>query len=212
MSTIQSIICFNGGSAGDFLKICCLHQLGINIPYTVDSNGTAHLNIHYFKSICQDIYNKAATKDQIIISQTYKIENSHYYHDFFVDMATNLFFIDYPDLIKLEIIKTYVKKRQKNNAQNLVDKILLELPAGFANKINTDNIYDVCNIRWSRNLKNWQNNKQLQSIQLADIVNRQRFPYVVETVTGQQLTNLSQLYNMYDEWADKNKELFQLFL
>jgi hypothetical protein len=212
MSTIQSIICFNGGSAGDFLKVCCSYQLGSNIPYTVDSNGTAHLKMHYFKSICQDIYNKTATKDQIITSQTYKIENSHYYHDFFVDMATNLFFIDYPDLVSLEIIRTYVKKRQKNNAQNLVDKMMLELPAGFANKINTDNIYDVCNITWLRNLKNWQNNKQLQSIQLADIVNRQRLPYVVETVTGQQLTNLSQLYDMYDEWADKNKELVQLFL
>lgn len=212
MPNIQSIICFNGGSAGDFLKVCCLHQLGINLAYRVDSNGTALLDTYYFKNMCQGIYNKTANKDQIISSQTHKIENSHYYHDFFTDIATNLFFIDYPESINLEIIKIYVKKRQQNNAQNLVNAILPGLPAGFANKINADNIYDVCNITWLKNLKNWQNNDQLQSIQFADIINRQRLPYVVETVTGQELTNLSYLYNMYDEWVGKNPELFQLFL
>ena len=87
MPTIQSIICFNGGSAGDFLAGICSEQLLGVTPYKIFNNGLAELS-HKFKKAAE--VNYYSSDASVNVSNTLPVENTHFYLDYYPQISHKL--------------------------------------------------------------------------------------------------------------------------
>ena len=111
MRPVRSIIIYNGGAAGDFLKSVCIDQLGASADYEINSEGMMESRQHYFKDFVETCYNNGPNSiSQLDYSQTSPVENSHFYFESLQSVTDSLFYIDYPDQLQSEILKLYRKK------------------------------------------------------------------------------------------------------
>lgn len=209
MQCIQSIICFNGGSAGDFLAGMCSEQLLGESTYQIRANGLAQLS-STFKSVTKaNYYSNSIPTD---LSCTLPVENTHFYLDYYPRIAHKLFYIDYPDDMASDIVEIFMIKRFANDRTALADFIKESYTEPMRSKITADNIIDVCKINWTKNVKSWRANDLLEPLYLGDYFDRDKFYSIVETVCQSKIKNLNALSAGYNEWIGKNDQLRQLFL
>ena len=209
MQTIQAIICFNGGSAGDFLAGICSEQLLGVAPYKIFNNGLAELSSKFKNTTAVDYYNNDMSVD---LSNAMPIENTHFYLDYYTKIARKLFYIDYPDAISRDIVNIYMFKRFANDPELMADFVKKSYTEPMRAKLNVTNVIDACKINWIKNIKSWRNNTQLEPVYLQDMVNRSTFYNIVETVCQCKIKDYGTLSAGYDNWISKNDRLRQLFL
>ena len=156
-----------------------------------------------------DYYNNNISVD---LSSVLPIENTHYYLDYYPQLARKLFYIDYPDTMSHDIVNMFLFKRFDNNTELLADFIKKTYAEPIRSKLNANNIIEVCKINWTKNLRSWRNNSQLEPLYLKDYFDRSMFYNMVETVCQCKIKNYKTLSAGYDNWVSKNDQLRQLFL
>jgi len=209
MQSIQSIICFNGGSAGDFLAGMCSEQLLGKATYEIRANGMSQLS-STFKSMTKANYYSDTVPDSL--ENTLPVENTHFYLDYYPEIARQLFYIDYPDDLARDIVQIFMIKRFNNNPALLSDFIKESYAEPLRSKINSDNILDVCKINWLKNVRSWRSNARLKPLYLKDYFDQSSFYHMVETVCQCKIQNHDALALGYSDWISKNAQLKQLFL
>jgi hypothetical protein len=209
MPVIQAIICFNGGSAGDFLAGICSEQLLGVAPYKIFNNGLAELS-HKFKNATEvNYYSSDALVD---LSKAMPVENTHYYLDYYPQIAQKLFYINYPDEISQDIVNIFMFKRFANDTERMSNFMKQSYTGPMRSKLNASNIIDACKINWTKNIRSWRNNPLLEPLHLRDLFDRSTFYNMVETVCQCKIKDYGTLSAGYDSWISKNDRLRQLFL
>jgi hypothetical protein len=209
MQSIQSIICFNGGSAGDFLAGMCSEQLLGKSTYQIRANGILALS-STFKGMTKANYYNDTVPDNL--ENTLPVENTHFYLDYYPEIAHQLFYIDYPDHIARDIVQIFMLKRFNDDPALLADFIKQNYTEPLRSKITSDNILDVCKINWLKNVRSWRNNPTLKPLYLKDYFDQSSFYHMVETVCQCDIQNHDALALGYSDWISKNTRLKQLFL
>jgi hypothetical protein len=206
---ITSIIIFNGGAAGDFLKAICVEQL-LGPKHVLDGNGMIDFDHHHLKDVTESWY---TNKNQLMIDydKLCAVENTHYYHECYKSLANNLFYIDYPDHLQPLIFKLYVKKRYNNNLDSLIQQHQSTIPKQLQHVVTVNNIESMLNILWIKNLRNWRKTSGLTKINFEDMLSYDNLEKVVEKIIQQPLSNPAQLKTTYQNWIDNNPELVNFF-
>lgn len=211
MQPIKSIIIFNGGSCGDFLQAVCLEQIYQQSNYVLqNNNSTIQIKKQYFKHFCGDTYHKNATAP-LNFDQTFPVENSHYYLDFFADLNCQLFYIDYLDSAQELITQCYIEKRMSNSIEKFYSHHIKYIPQPLQHKINTSNIMSAFNAQNKKNLTLWRQNPQIRSIPISSLFDIELLISVVETVCQQPLTNVDMLQTTQTKWVNANPALHNFF-
>lgn len=208
MQPIQSIIVFTGGSAGDLLKALCLNQDGL---HEVSHAGRIDLHQEYFKDVAEWVYKKQMTVEQMDASKLSWVENSHHYMDFFHDVARHVYFIDYPNQLARSILEIYIEKREHGNPENFLNNHRYSIPVELQRRVTPDNVVDVFEKIWIKNLNSWRNNSQMTAVKLQDFFNSSSMKLLVEQVSGRPITDLERFNQHHQAWLDKNHRLRQLF-
>ena len=203
-------MCFNGGSAGDFLIVLCAPQN--NNLYYVDLNGCVQISNYYFKNMTEKIYKNTSTVDDLDTSKLLKVENSHFYHKFYNDLANKIYYINYADNINSTILQTYIDKRHAGNIESFFNKHSNSIPDSIRKNLHVDNVKQVFEILWLKNLKSWQQNLTLEPINLQDFFDIKKMRQIVEQLTQSSIVNEELFLSTYQTWIQKNKNLQQLFL
>lgn len=214
MSAIRSIIVFNGGSAGDFLKIICLEQLNSFNRYTINDKGTIRTDDsdNYLKELCKT--EKYTNCHQLIdINRCLEIENAHSYHHWFQELTPNLFYIHYNDIYTQIIVQTFMYKRQESDFAMWVKKTMPpNIPRELIEKINQENFSNALSIFWKKNMREWQSNSMLTPIPLQDFFDSKTLTKWVERLCGQPISDKIKFNNTHQAWLDKNSELISTLL
>jgi hypothetical protein len=208
MSGIRSIICFNGGSAGDFLKLACNQQLGTCVNYTISTQGMVEIS-HNFKDFTDAVYNQKKSWDSFDSAEFSTVENSHFYLEEFKPLTGNLFYIDYPDILGSTVVELYATKRVKDHSR-LVESVKSTLPAPMQKYVNDSNVKEICEVRWKRNLQSWRENSDLNAVNLVDFFDFERLSTVVTTITGQDLLDFEKLRSLQNDWLRNNSAIRQI--
>ena len=211
MQRIQSLICFNGGSAGDLLKALCLLTWNLDLSI-VKQPGRIDFNSQYFKMFCEDIWNKKYCIDDIDWNLVCPVENSHYYLPFYKEVAEKLYYINYNDSANCVILKEYLRKRHNNDWAHFLDRHIESIPVELQHHINHDNCQRVFEIQWIKNLKSWRSNTNLMPIEFVDMLDRNRMLDLVQTITDKKLHNTDMFDNIYQNWKDNNSVLVELII
>ena len=209
MPTIQAIICFNGGSAGDFLAGTCSEQLLGLSTYVITNTGMAETSSKFKHTTKADYYNKNTS---VNLSNTLPVENTHFYLDYYPQISRKLFYIDYPDAISRDIVNIFMFKRFANDPALMADFMKPLYPEPMQSKLNAINVVDACKINWIKNIKSWRNNTLLEPLYLQDLFDRLTFYNMVETVCQCKIKDYGTLSAGYDSWISKNDRLRQLFI
>lgn len=209
MQTIQAIICFNGGSAGDFLAGVCSDQLLGSSTHEISNIGVAELSSKFKHVTKIGYYNKDASVD---LSDVMPVENTHFYLDYYPSIARKLFYIDYPDEIARGIVNIFMIKRFDNDPEQMANFMKQWYTTPLQSKLNASNVVDACRINWTKNVRSWRNNPLLEPLYLRDYFDRSLFYNMVETVCQCKIKNYKTLNASYDSWISKNDQLRQLFL
>lgn len=205
MQRIQSVICFNGGSAGDFLKLACNQQIDPEVNYTISKSGMVLIS-NDFKNFANDVYDKNKTWNDIESVEISQIENSHFYLEEFKTLADRLFYIDYPESLDSVVVDVYTRKRVQN-CQALVKRVKPTLPPPLQQYVNENNVKEICKIQWRKNLNAWRKNTNLAPIQLKDFFDFEKLSAIVAYVSGQTTLDLIKLHELYKCWTEKNSQL-----
>lgn len=209
MSIIQSIIIFNGGSAGDFLRTVCLEQLDNFDRYSVNSTGmiVTSLEDNYFKELCKR-QQKTNQQHSLDFDRCLTIENAHCYYDWFQDITTNLFYIHHDDSISTKVAQAFVDKRKPDNFDSWVQRIMPNhTPPSMLSQINQDNFADILSIFWKKNLRDWQSNSALTPIPFKDLFDSASITQWVERLCNQPISDPDRLANTHQAWLNKNSTL-----
>jgi hypothetical protein len=204
MHSIQSIICFNGGSAGDLIKGLCLGQ------YQLESTGAVFFKNQYFKDITKKIYYQTASKNDIDIQKICTVDNTHFYMDFYHDLAKQIFYIDYPDHLQSSILTAVNNKRHQGNWQSFLEWALYSIPKPLQAKITADNTIDVFKILWSKNLQGWRKNPRMCPINFVDFFDSDKLKGIIEMVSNTTITNYDFFKHNHQSWLEKNSDLFPI--
>ena len=203
INPIHSIICFNSGSAGDLIKGLCLGPS----QYQLESGGSILLDNQYFKNVSKKIYHKSMSADEIDFTQVCKIENTHFYMDFYHQIANQIFYIDYPDEAQLRILNAVKQKRHNNDWDNFLKGNLYSIPDPLKEKINTQNVIEVFRIMWFKNLEGWRANKLMHRLNFVDFFDLNKLKNIVELVSGTEITNHNDFKIAHQAWLEKNLDL-----
>ena len=207
MQTIQSIICFNPGSAGDLLKSLCIEKS----QYQLESHGGVLIKNEYFKNISKKIYYQSATWHDIDLELLYPVENTHFYIDFYHKIANNIFYINYPNHLQAEILNTVKQKRHHDDWGKFIAWHLYSIPEQLKKYVTVETVEDIFNIMWLKNLRGWQNNN-LIPIELSDFFNYNKMQNIVEKVSGKKIQNINEFDLTYFDWIKSNNNLSKLFV
>ena len=211
MRPVRSIIIYNGGSAGDFLKLICNQQLGTEFDYELNNTGLIFAQRHYFKSFIDHcFYQDPNAIAQLDVSKVLPVENSHFYFEALESVTDSFFYIDYPDNLQHNIIKIYCNKQWKNNRELIYQYHLQRLPINLRRFITVDNIEQALEKLWLKQLKIWRTTARLKLIQLADLMRHESLVPVVEQIIQQPLLDPDKLRITHQQWLDKNSELIGL--
>lgn len=209
MHRIQSIICFNGGSAGDLVKALCLLAWDLDISQQ-DSNGRIEFDSHYFKHFCKNVYLGTHRIEHIEWDQVWPVENSHFYLPCYAQLAKKLYYINYDDAVNPVILNEYLRKRHKNNWAHFLDYHKNFIPVSLQKHVNDQNCQQVFEINWIKNLKAWRGNSNLMRIEFADLLDRNKILQVVQSITDTQFQDTTAFDKVYQSWQEKNSRLFEL--
>jgi hypothetical protein len=214
MSTIRSIVIFNGGSAGDFLRTICLEQLDNFDRYSINDTGmvVTSLEDNYFKELCkrQQKTNQPQTLD---FDQCVAIENAHNYFDWFRDITTNLFYIHHTESISTQVAQAFVDKRKPENFDQWVQRIMpAHTPPSMLSQITQDNFADILSVFWKKNIREWQSNSALTPIPFCDLFDLSLIAPWVEQLCGQPISDHGRLSNTHQTWLNKNSKLARALL
>lgn len=211
MGPIQSILVYNGGSAGDFLKTVSIEQLGQGSNHTLTDQGMIEFDHHYFKFITSQWYDdKYQHPIEIDNSRVYGVENTHYYHESYFQITDNIFYIDYSEELQPLILDLYVKKRWNNDYQKLLKLHESSLPENLRKFVQTENISKVLNVIWIKNLKLWRA-AGIKRIDFQDLLNYDSMASTVERIIQQPIVDAELLQKTYQSWIDKNHSLVSFF-
>lgn len=208
---MQSIIVFNGGSAGDFLKALCIEQLHDRTLFSLDAQGMIEFSDHYFKVCCERIYLDEITIDDIDLTKVFDVDNSHFYLDVFTDLAQSLFYIDYPDTAQELVMTEFINKRLDGDSANFYNIFISFIPVQLRKYITEHNLQASMNTIWQKNLKLWRNQKNLQRIDLCDIVQYNKLVPVVQKLCNKDNLNFELLDRSYQQWLDRNQTFRNFF-
>lgn len=208
MQSIQAIICYNGGSAGDLIKKLALLCHNVDTG-TVHDNGMVTLS-QYFKQFFIEAYYKNTKLNNINWTQISKIENSHFYSDQFVEIAQRLYFIDYPEDINSVILSEYVRKRHCGSWTKFLEMNIGTLPEVVRDKVNLSNCQQVFEIQWLKNIKSWRQNTMLKPIQFYDLLKKETILSVIEEVSGSNVKNMDRFDDVYTKWLETNSVFVEL--
>lgn len=208
MSTVRSIIIFNGGAVGDFLRVACLQQLNNFDRYRFDVNGCTiyPLAYNYLKELCKE-EQRTNQHQSVDISRCFEIENAHNYCPWFQQLTSNLFYIHHNDNDTLPIVEAFIRKRPEIDFDLWVKTMSSHIPSELLDKINPENYRDVLSIFWKKNIRCWQANSLLTPIPFRDLFEISTLTNWVERLCGQPLSNPDQLASMHQAWLDKNSTL-----
>lgn len=211
MGTIRSIIIFNGGSAGDFLKSVCAEQIEPLSWYQLEANGSITPKSNYFKDLAGDWYlaNHVSTVD---FTKVGIVENSHFFHECYCKISNNLFYIDYDLTAQDTVVSTYIKKQFADDRQAVLDHHISHVPVSIRNKINPENIQKVISTTWQKNLKLWRSISALTAINLGDLFHYSTLVPVVEKIIQHPLTNPDALQTVHQAWLASNSDLTAFYL
>jgi hypothetical protein len=212
MRHIQSIIVFNSATAGDFLTSLCWSQLNLSTSlYNQQDSGRVLIENSYFKDTTKQMFYNPGSTIEFDCSKIFPVENSHYWIDCYNNIANQCVFINYPDNTQQAIMDIYLEKVFDNNIQKMLDHNLVNLHAYFASKVTVDNIVDILNIQWLKNIKGWKNNPNLEAIELADFFCQKKIEKIVKMLINNSLSDQSRFDKIYKNWISKNSKLMQLF-
>jgi hypothetical protein len=197
----KSIIVYNGGSGGDFLKIMCLQQLNYFVNYNLTSSGRIQVVDQYFK----EFTNKINCANTIDYNQIAPVDNTHFYHPWFNDIA-NVYYIDYPKELQDILIKIYMIK-VNCSPDEFLHYHMEFIPTPLQKYINLTNIDLALNIQFNKNINTWRNTPNLIKIDMLDFFNQLKFKNIVELLCNHPLTNKDVFLQSYNIWIDKNKIL-----
>jgi len=207
MPNLKSIICFNGGAGGDFLKAICLTQFDTLSLGKIDNNGMVEFNDHYFKQKCQEYYETPFDWTTIDLGQVLPVDNSHYYFDWFSNIASSIYFIEYPDNMTNIIVKTCIDKRFRGNQDEFIKTSLIKLPLELQKIIPENKQLDAIGKTWIRNQNEWRTTTGMRPIKLVDLFDLHKLKLIVKEITQRDLVFLEQFKYLYYQWIQKNQHL-----
>ena len=215
MCPVQSIICYTGGTGGDFLKSVCLQQLDLeeHTWATITKSGQAIFKDYYFKDFCIYSYTRPTT-DQLLLNldltKINPIENSHYYFNWFLKLTNKVYFIDYPEHCTAEIIKIYIQKQQSGDITKFINHHKNTLPDWAQSKLTEDHAIQIFSTQWTKQLKTWRATSSLIPIDIKKFFNLQEFQQVVECLINQSITDFDKFNSTYSRWIKYNTHLKNL--
>jgi hypothetical protein len=206
------MICYVGGTGGDFLKTLCLQQLNSDVLVECDITDTGLVlhNRRYFRDICVDYYNNNTVSHNLNLSQVDPVENSHYYFDWFPNLVEKFYYIDFPESATVGIIDVYVTKRHQHNLMHFVEAHKQTLPDWAQQRITEHNAYQFFSAMWVKQLRKWKAMNNMQAINLADFFNRQNLINIVQQLTQQPVKNFDKFDYTFTRWTEKNISLKKL--
>lgn len=208
MQHIQAIICFNGGSVGDLVKklslLCYDIETGI-----VNDSGMVDLP-QYFKIFFKSVWDNKRQYKQINWNKIFPIENSHYYFEYYNDIAKNVYYIDYEDSVNPVILSEFLRKRFNHDWQLFLGRHIKSLPLALQDKVNESNYQQVFEIQWLKNLRGWRANPKLQPINFYDLLQRDTMISVVERITERNILDINKFDSIYAKWAENNSTFLKL--
>lgn len=211
MPNLKSIICFNGGAGGDFLKAICLTQFDTPVTGKVYTNGMVDFENHYFKQKCQDYHKTPFDWTIIDLDRVLPVDNSHYYFDWFNQIASSIYFIDYPDNITNTIVETYIDKQFQGNKDEFVKVSLTNIPIGLQKIIPEDKRLYAIEKTWLRNQNKWRTYTGMRPIELANLFDLNKLKLIVEEITQKDLMSLSRFEHLHHQWTQKNQHLLKAY-
>jgi hypothetical protein len=127
-------------------------------------------------------------------------------------LANKIYYINYADNINSTILQTYIDKRHAGNIESFFNKHSNSIPDSIRKNLHVDNVKQVFEILWLKNLKSWQQNLTLEPINLQDFFDIKKMRQIVEQLTQSSIVNEELFLSTYQTWIQKNKNLQQLFL
>jgi hypothetical protein len=212
MRPIKSIIVFNSATAGDFLTALCWSQLTIRTDtYNQKTSGRMQIRNGYFKDITQESFYNPQKNIEFDYSQTFPVENSHYWLDRYCYMADRCVYINYPAEAQQGIVQIYVEKVFDNDVQKMLDLNIANQNSYIASKMTIDNVIPILNVQWLKNIKAWKQNNQLTAVELEDFFIKSKMENIVEMLIGQEISDQKKFDEVYGNWIDNNSKLKSLF-
>ena len=212
MRPIKSIIVFNAAAAGDFLTVLCWSQLSISThEYFQKTSGRMEIRNGYFKKITQESFYNPQQNIEFDFSQTFPVENSHYWLDRYCNMADRCVYINYPAEVQQGILQICIEKVFDNDLQKMVDLNIANQNPYIASKMTVDNVIPILNVQWLKNIKAWKQNNQLTAIELKDFFIKSKMENIVEMLIGQEISNQKKFDELYSNWINNNSKLKNLF-
>jgi len=209
MYRIQAIICYVGGSGGDFLKTLCLQQFktDIKLEHNVTDTGLVLHNRRYFKDITLDYCNTNIVPEVFDWSQVDPVENSHHYFDWFTTLAEKFYYIDFPESSAIGIIDVYVSKRHQSNLTQFIEAHKQTLPLWAQQRITEHNARQIFSSMWVKQMRIWKTMPNMHAIALSDFFNRQKLIDIVQQLTQRPVQDFDRFDQTFTTWTEKNKVL-----
>jgi hypothetical protein len=215
MCPVQSIICYAGGTGGDFLKSMCLQQLNSeeHTWATIAKSGQAIFKDLYFKQFCIHDYTRPDTDQlplNLDLTKINPIENSHYYFNWFSKLTNKVYFIDYPEHCTAEIIKIYIQKEQSGDITRFINYHKNTLPEWAQSKLTEDNAIQIFSTQWIKQLNIWRAMSSLTPIDIKKFFSLQEFQQLIENLIDQSITDIDKFNSTYSKWIKYNTRLKNL--
>ena len=167
-----------------------------------------YLYLQYFKEITKQIFLKQVQPDEIDYQLIKPIENTHYWFDFYKNIANKIYFIDYPDRMQYKVLARYVEKRYNNDREQFLLSSKKSLPEFVQPKVTLDNCMQLFAIQWKKNLSGWRSNTGMTAVSLekfSDIISMQT---IVEKIIDQPIGSKKDFEQIYLPWREKNQDFF----
>lgn len=204
---MQSIIVYNGGSAGDLLKALCLEQVLGHSIHRLELNGMVDFDNHYFKDTCEEIYLNHELKESIKYEHVFPIESTHFYLDFYKEITPNLYYIDYHDSCQDLIINTFIGKKLSGSHEDFYSHFIKFITPAMHKYVNSDNLITAMNVTWLKNLSRWRVTPELKPINFADLFNFNCLIEIVTQVSGKAVLDLEKMKKTHNDWLLVNRAL-----
>ena len=209
MPHLKSIICFNGGAGGDFLKAICLTQFSKSPYFVIEDSGMTEFNHHYFKLTCARYYHTPFDWTTIDQSQIYPVDNAHYYFDWFNKISSAIYYIEYPDNITDFVINTYICKRHQGNKEEFIKTVLCRVPPNLIQKVSVSSALIAIQKDWIKNQQTWRSTANMRPINLLDLFDLEKMKQIVPEITQQDLVDVECFKELHSTWINKNQGLLQ---
>lgn len=196
------IILALGGSHGDFLINSCKIMQGEKIKKTITNVGQSKFS-NQFKIKTQFSFKKGK-KQELQLNEANNIELSHIWYDEFQTYPSKFFYIGFSKEILPVIIKMYLTKVCSDSLQKAVDHFKYYTTDGLSKRIDTNNISKILPIVWWNTQKKYQQQKNIEKIEMTDLYDYNKFLKVLKRLNVYKKNNEKQLTLYHTEWQQKN--------